>query len=169
MDPVTVNCTIIDWCEVTAILFDTFMAACFTVLLGGIVALGVNWYRRRQFRLQEEVLQELAELRTRGVAIRNQGIDEPFSESDLIDWIFELIGWEHKVLTTAKIFSPVEAERLKTLDRIPALGSEGFEAPTMLKLDRERPEQAAFLNYYSELLRRLDVMLELRFRPTQSP
>lgn len=32
MDPITVNCTIIDWCEVTDVLFDTLMGA-FSVCL----------------------------------------------------------------------------------------------------------------------------------------
>jgi len=169
MDPVTVNCTIIDWCDVTAILFSTFMAAFFTVLFGGIIALGINWYRRRQFRIQEEVLFDLAELRTEGVDYRNVGIDKPFDEGEFELWGKIIDDWYDALLTTAKWFSPVEAERLRTLDRVPNLMEDGFEKVKLAEIARSNPAQLKRINETSEVLRRLDQMLEQRFRPTQSP
>ena len=158
MDPVAVNCTIIDWCEVTAILFDTFMGACFTVILGGIIALGINWYRRRQFRLQEKILLDLAELREEGVRLRNKANNTTLEGDDFGAWNKEINDWKKRLFKKTSEFSPVEGERLKTLDFMPADVFPVFN-----------PGQVHVLRYVSETLRRLDRLLEQRFRPTQSP
>ena len=158
-----------DTCLFRTISFEAVARALATVVLGGLVALGVNWYRRRQYRLQEEFLLDLAELRTEGVGYRNDGMVQPIDEGELERWTLIISDWHDALLTTAKPFSPVEAERLRTLDRVPDLLTEGFEVVRMAEVKRSNPTQFSRVNYYSEVLRRLDQMLEQRFRPTQAP
>ena len=70
MELVAQGCGAVDWCKVWEIVFS----AAVTVVLGGLLAGGIHvFYRRPKYEKQERILFELADLRTKGVAIRNEG------------------------------------------------------------------------------------------------
>lgn len=155
------NCSIVNWCRISEIFFN----AAITVGVGVLAAFLVDrLYRRRRFQKQEDVLLELAKLRTRGVELRNMRppsyLSRHAAEVWLRIWVEGMENWKQALYDTAEKFSSVEAERLKTLDTMTPISFQGFSVSSF---------QQFTLLYVSETLRRLDKMLEQRFRPTQSP
>ena len=154
------NCSIINWCKISEIVFG----AAATVGLGGLLAGGIQvFYRIPKYNKQEDILHKLAIMRTDGVRLRNQRPEEVFSNEEIEGWFeiwtAELEMWEHFLYKKAAEFSKVEAERLKTLDTVPSLSLPGVVTP----------DQRRTLLITSETLKRLDKLLEQRFRPKQSP
>lgn len=138
--------------------------AAITVTIGAFLASGVNlFYRVPKYNQQERILHELAIMRTSGVTLRNQRPEEVFSAEKIEGWFMvwnaEIEMWHTKLYKEAYKFSPVEAERLRTLDTMPISKPRGVVDP----------EQLRTILYLSETLKRLDKMLEKRFRPTPSP
>lgn len=156
-------CSIIDWCKVSEIVFNATVTASLTALF--TVGLGVaagytvdRLYRRRRFQKQEDVLVELAELREEGVRLRNKANHTTLEGYDYDNWNNEIEGWKKRLFKKADEFSPVEGERLRTLDFMPADVFPVFN-----------PRQLHVLRYVSETLRRLEKLLEQRFRPKMAP
>jgi len=167
-----VNCTIIDWCEVTAIIFDTFMGACFTVLLAGLVAAGVFFfYRQPKYRRQRETLEKLANLRTDGVKLRNmrppkmllRSINPNGLNAWLRIWDEAAEKWKNEVYKYADKFSLVEGQRLRTLDWMTT--QRNLLADGLVVSWR----QFFLLLEISETIERLNKVLEKRFRPQDAP
>lgn len=68
--------------------------------------------------------------------------------------------WKDDLYDATEKFSPIEAERLRTLDRMQL-----FEFGGLVTIDHHR----FTLRYVTETLGRLDRMLEKRFRPKMAP
>jgi len=155
-----------DQCQFWTIIFDGLVSALFVVGIGAIGTAAANkWYRRRKYDEQEAVLHRLADLRSEGVEIRNDGW-EVLTGTAFIDWNTRIGEWEDDLEEAAKKLSLVEAERLKTLDFYPLL-----DPNEVLDLrDKDiGDDQLRVLSETSETLKRLDHMLELRFRPKMAP
>ena len=163
MDFLPGSCGMIDWCKVWEIVF----AAAFAIALSTAVGLLLNYiFRVRQYRKQEGILLELAKLRSEGVAIRNRGLEEELQGDALNSWIEEMQKWEGRLYDKAGEFSPVEEERLRTLDLVPVLNPNDFLG---LRGKTISPAQRKILSETNETLKRLDRMLEHKFRPTHAP
>ncbi len=67
--------------------------------------------------------------------------------------------WKKRLIDTARRFSPIEAERLDTLDWMTPLEFEGIN----------NPEQLHILRDTSETLKRLERLLEEKYRPKFQP
>lgn len=163
MDLLAQNCGTVDLCRAYEIVFDALATGCFAALF--TVGLGVaagyavdRLYRRPRFKQQEDILRALAELRLAGVRLRNKGGGKTLEGADFAAWNDEIEAWKKKLFRKAGEFSPVESERLQTLDDMPA---QVFAV--------QNDDQVFVLRYVSETLRRLDRMLEQRFRPTTAP
>lgn len=129
------------------------------VIALAIVAVPAFLYRYYRYLQQEEILHELAKLRTKGVELRNEGSKKNLTKKEFDEWRSELKDWENVLITTAEKFSPVVSERLKTLDLVPAIK---FKKVT-------NDKQLRTLSYFTKTLERVDHILETRFRPTHAP
>ena len=163
MEPLFQSCGPVDLCKIYEIVFNAIASGCFAALF--TVGLGIaagfavdRFYRRKRFQNQEDVLLELAELRLAGVRLRNKGSGQTLEDDDFEVWNTQIEDWKDKLYKKADEFSPVEGERLRTVDDMPA---QVFAV--------QNPKQVHVLRYVSETLRRLDRLLEQRFRPTQAP
>lgn len=145
----------IDWAKVSEIALDAGL----TVIFGAIVGFAVNLWRLGRYNQQERILLELARLRRSGVAIRNRGERATLTGPTFDAWKSEIDEWKTALIAKANEFSPVEGERLDTLDRMVALPYPNIQNPDQVRLLRDT----------SETLKRLDRLLERRFRPTPSP
>ncbi|MCH8093051.1 MAG: hypothetical protein IH953_00515 [Chloroflexi bacterium] len=156
-----------DTCLFWTISFEALLAALLTLIVGGLGAYFANRiYRIPKYEAQQRILLKLAELRTEGVGIRNDGMKDPLEGQLFDDWATRIIYWEQRLYEKAEEFSPVEKERLKTLDLVPILNPNevlGLQGKTI------SPAQLKILSETNETLKRLDRMLENKFRPTQSP
>lgn len=134
-------------------------SAAITVIIGGLLAGGVHvFYRVPKYSKQERILLELAKVRLAGVKLRNNGNKKSFDDKEFDEWNNKIEKWKRDLYEVAKKFSPVEGERLRTLDDMPA---QVFNVTN--------PDQVRVLRYVSETLRRLDKLLEQRFRPKMAP
>lgn len=156
-------CGTIDWGKVWEIIF----AAAFAVALSTVVGLLINYiFRVRRYKRHERILLELAVLRDEGVAIRNKGMKEELKDDALRSWSADVKEWEGRLYKKAGEFSSVEEVRLKTVDWIPLLKPEQIRDLEGKDIGQA---QLDILSETSETLKRLDRMLEQRFRPTLSP
>ena len=134
-------------------VFETVVA----VLIVGVPA---YLYRLYQYKKQENTLHELAKLRTSGVILRNEGLQKNYTlHEEFYEWNVRIEAWNKELNTTAEKFSPVVSERLRTLDRFKTEGYKGIV----------NPDQTYEISYVSETLKRVDHILETRFRPTHTP
>ncbi len=152
-----------DSCRFYTIVFDALAAGCFagffTVSLGVVAGIAIDrLYRRPRFEQQEKILSDLAKLRLAGVRLRNRGSGKTMEDDDFEVWNDQIEDWKDKLYKKADEFSPVEGERLRTVDDMPA---QVFAV--------QNPKQVHVLRYVSETLRRLDRLLEQKFRPTLAP
>lgn len=149
----------VNWCRISDILLDSAMTAIATIGLGVLAGYLVDkYYRRRRFQEQEDVLLRLAELREEGVALRNKAVHTTFEDDEFDNWNKDIEKWKKKLFKKTSEFSKVEGRRIQTLDFMPADVSAVFNE-----------NQLHVLRYVNETLRRLEKLLEQRFRPTQSP
>jgi len=170
MDLLVQDCGAVDWCKaaeivsyvlfkVSGIAFDAFVTALFTVGLGtiiGLLALLVRWLL---YKKQEGLLLELAKLRTEGVGLRNDGLGANLRGRTFNAWNAEIGNWKKKLIDTARRFSPIEAERLDTLDWM-----EAIKFPSVTNKRQEH-----ILQDTSETLKRLERLLEEKYRPKFQP
>ena len=107
----------IDWEQVWTSVVTAIIIAWLTYFFAFFGVPGILRHARK-----EEQLLEIARLRTRGVAIRNKGeqpvlAGRPLSGTALTTWLNEATQWERDATEAARRFSPIEGERLTTLDR----------------------------------------------------
>jgi len=70
-----------------------------------------------QVTRREAVILRLAQLRTDGVAIRNNGTK--VHNAVVSEWVASVKNWMNEVIATIRHISEVDAERFKTLDVVP--------------------------------------------------
>jgi hypothetical protein len=119
----------IDWRQVWTSVVTAAIIAWLTYLFAFFGVPGILRHARK-----EDQLVEIARLRTLGVQIRNEAEEaaqarKPLSGTALTTWLDDAKGWELEATRAARRFSPVEGERLTTLDRtvpstIPGLDAE---------------------------------------------
>lgn len=126
-----------------------------------VIIIGLPAYRYRLYRYekQEKTLFELAMYRTSGVELRNDAKDIKYTDAGFKDWETKYKKWKKDVIDKANEFSPVVSERLKTLDTMDLVTYEGIKNPVYV----------GHISYLSETLKRIDRILETRFRPTHAP
>jgi len=155
----------IAWCVVYEILFA---AAASALALAAVTFAANVLYRQPRYRRQQRILERLAVLRTEGVEIRNmrppRAFLRPPTPDDMNLWLSTWYAvvwlWFEALYDTADEFSPVEAERLRTLDWMKPRALDG-----LLVADN----QVSRLLELSQTLERLDIMLQQRFRPQDAP
>ncbi len=143
----------IDW----EAFFNMVLRGAIGATFSGLVAIGV--YRATRGRDErksiealsdrDQIIDDLALLRTQGVAIRNKG-HQPLEGDDRDEWIAEVSDWETLLYAKAAELTPATRERLATLDRFPLLQVAGVQDS----------EQLRVLSMLSETLQRLDRVLE---------
>lgn len=102
---------------------------------------------------EERRLLEVALLRTAGVSLRNEG--ERLRESPAVaNWVERAKQWEVDALEAVKKVSPVEGERLSTLDRTGASKVHGLQ-----------PEHDRMLRIMDGTLSRMDDFLGRNLSP----
>ena len=107
----------IDWEQVWTSVVTATIIAWLTYFFAFFGVPGILRHARK-----EDQLLEIARLRTRGVEIRNRGEQAarsrtPLAGTALTTWLNEAALWEREATEAARRFSPVEGERLTTLDR----------------------------------------------------
>jgi hypothetical protein len=101
----------------------------------------------REFKEPPEI-EELAKLRTEGVALRNSG-ERIMDLGDLPAWIDSYRDWDERVLDVLGRLSKGKSEWLRTLNRMPI-----HKFQNILNAEHE-----LYLNVFEEKLRRLDTIL----------
>ena len=160
--------TEIAWCVVYELLLAAVLGA---LALGALTGLVHIFYRVPKFNKQERILLELAKLRENGVKLRNERPPlalfmgpVPVVVDTVVDWLIqweaEIDYWYWKVYNAAEKLSLVERKRLQTVDWI-----EGRAFSGLIMTD----QQLDALSELSTTLKRLDDLLQQRFRPKNSP
>ena len=101
----------VDWKVVATSVVTAVIVAWLTFLLAFFGIPRIVTRAREESRLLE-----VAQLRTRGVALRNEG-ERPREAAPVADWVARAKQWELDAIEAVRRSSPVEGERLSTLDR----------------------------------------------------
>ena len=160
--------TEITWCVVYELLLAAVLGA---LAVGALTGLIHFLYRVPRFNEQERTLLELAKLREDGVRLRNERLPLALFigpvrvvVNTIVDWLIrweaEVDYWYWKVYNKAKGLSLVERKRLETIDYVEP---REFSEPVMTR------QQLQALAELSTTLKRLDNLLQQRFRPKNSP
>ena len=107
----------VDWKQVATSVVTASIVAWLTYVLAFFGVPDILRHARK-----EDQLLEIARLRTKGVEIRNNGEHpvrkgKPLRGAALAAWLDQANAWELEATKAARKFSPVEGERLTTLDR----------------------------------------------------
>lgn len=107
----------VDWEQVWTSVVSATLIAWVTYFFAFFGVPGILRHARK-----EQQLLDIARLRSRGVEIRNRGeqaarLRSPLTGTALTTWLDEGSQWEREATEAARRFSPVEGERLTTLDR----------------------------------------------------
>ena len=160
--------TEIAWCVVYELLLAAVLGAFAVGALTGLIHI---FYRVPTFNKQERILLDLAKLREKGVKLRNERPPPelfigpvPGVVDIIVDWLIqweaEVGYWYWKVYNKAEELSLVERKRLETIDYVEP---RDFREPVMTR------QQLQALAELSTTLKRLDNLLQQRFRPKNSP
>jgi len=151
MDP---SCSVVDWCRFREVLIE----AATPIGIAALIALIGIFVRWGLYKLQTDRLHKLALLRRKGVVLRNDGLHKDLGPA-FDEWASKVSRWKTDLFDAATRYSPVEAERLDTLDWMTPLEFPGVTDARQILLLRDM----------SETLQRLEKLIEERLRPRFEP
>jgi len=118
----------IDWEQVWTSVVTATIIAWLTYFFAFFGVPGILRHARK-----EDQLVDIARIRTLGVQIRNKGelaalARKPLTGTVLTTWLNEAKDWQLRATEAARRFSPVEGERLTTLDRTVSSSAQRLDA-----------------------------------------